>query len=64
VARVKIEHDTDPALHIVLDETDDDEPSWDGPCTGCGWTPSEGGTRYNGLEDAVQAAIVHLDHHH
>jgi hypothetical protein len=63
VARVLVVHDTDPDLRIELAD-DGDDASWDGPCTGCGYTISEGGTRHNGLEDAVHAAIVHLDHHH
>ncbi len=38
--------------------------NWDGPCSGCGWTVSENHTRHNDLDDAVNAAIVHLDHQH
>lgn len=63
VARVLVVHDTDPNLHFEL-AADDTTADWDGPCSGCGYTISEGGTRFNSLADAVQAAIVHLDHHH
>lgn len=62
MARVMVVHGTRPDLYAELGE--DDDASWDGPCTGCDLTPGEGGTRHNGLEDAVQASIVHLDHHH
>ncbi len=63
MARVLVVHDTNPDLWFDLVE-DGDTADWDGPCSGCDYTISENGTRYNGLEDAVQAAIVHLDHHH
>lgn len=60
MARVLVVSDRDPALAV----TDEDEPSWDGPCSGCGWTATYGGTRHTTLDDAVQDAIVHLDHQH
>ncbi len=63
MARVLVVADTDPNLHVEL-VADDDTANWDGPCSGCGWTVSEHGTRFNDLPDAVQAAIVHLDHRH
>ena len=62
MARVLVVHDHNPDLHIHL--ADDGENDWDGACTGCGHTVSEGGTQCNGLADAVHAAIVHLDFHH
>lgn len=63
MARVLVVHDTRPDLYVELFDNDDDR-SWDGPCTGCGWTVSEGGTRFNDCAEAVQACIVHLNHQH
>lgn len=63
VAHLLVVHDTRPALQFDLTD-DGDDASWDGACTGCGYTISEGGTRHNGLADAIHAAIVHLDLQH
>jgi hypothetical protein len=63
VARILVVHDTDPALFFDLTE-DDETADCDGACSGCGYTISEGGSRFNGLADAVHAAIVHLDQQH
>jgi hypothetical protein len=60
MARLLVVHDTGPSLRVELTGGDDEE-DWDGPCSGYGWWPSEGGTD---LADAVQAAMVHLDHQH
>lgn len=62
MARVLVVADANPALFVEL--AGDDDANWDGPCSGCDYTPGEGGTRFNDLTDAVQDAIVHLDHHH
>lgn len=62
MARVQVVHDDNPDL--LIDLADDGEDDRGGACTGCDYTVSEGGTRRNGLADAVHAAIVHLDHQH
>ena len=63
MARIMVVHSTDPALFIELTDPDN-EADYDGSCTGCGYTVSEGGTRWTSLADAVMAADVHLDHQH
>lgn len=62
MARVLVVHDTRTDLYFDLTEVG--YASWDGSCTGCGYTISEGGTRFTELDDAVLNAIIHLDHQH
>jgi hypothetical protein len=63
MARVLVASDTDPRLFVELTGGDDDS-DWDGRCSRCAYTTSEGGTRFSDLADATQAAIVHIDHQH
>jgi hypothetical protein len=63
MARLTVTNDDDPKLFIDL-EDEGGEGIWDGRCTGCDYTVSDSGTRFNGLSDAVNDAMVHLDHHH
>lgn len=61
--RLLLVHDQDQGVYVHLTGGFDDL-DWDGRCSSpeCAeWTASEGGTRFLRLDDAWQAAEIHLN---
>ncbi len=63
MAKILVVHDSDPAVFIEL--VVDEIANWDGTCTypECGFTISDGGTRFTSAEDALNDAEMHIDKH-
>jgi hypothetical protein len=63
MARIIVQHDTDPTLHIeITDETGTGD--YDGVCTGCFGRLSDFHPRGGSLGDFVMEADRHLTHDH
>lgn len=72
MAKVLVVDEEDPTIMIEVFSIPEDEPGgadggWDGTCNrpGCeDYTISECRTRFNGLDDAVMEAMIHIDRRH